>query len=91
MICCCCLGTQSTLREPLCAVDVPELRNEMKDIGEQVKSIEIKMEENNSALCDMLHVFANLLINAVDTEMERKIEERLGECASSNTDSSRSD
>jgi hypothetical protein len=36
----------------------------------------------------MLHVFANLLISAVDSEVERKLEERLGGRASPGTDSS---
>ncbi len=66
----------------------------MKDLRAQISSIEIKTEQNASAICglrDMLDVFANLLIPAVDREMDRKIEERLGGCSSPSTDSSRSD
>ena len=51
---------------------------------------ELKTEQNTSGLCnlrEMLHVFANLLINAVDIEVERKLDERLG----ATPDSSESD
>ena len=65
----------------------------MRDMGARVESVERRTEQNSSGLCnlhEMLHVFANLLISAVDSEVERKLEERLGGRASPGTDSSRS-
>ena len=95
MCSCPCLKTdRSALQEPLCQelreFAAPELRNEMNDIRAKVDSIELKTEQNASGLCnlrEMLHVFANLLINAVDREVERKLDERLG----ATPDSSESD
>lgn len=95
--CCCPPKAPSALREPLCSekeledkktTTITELQNEMKDIKQQVRSIQLTTEQNTSALCslrEMLDVFANLFITEVDSQIDRKIEERLG--ASSSSDS----
>ena len=81
---------RTALREPLCQelreIAAPELQNEMNDIRAKVEAIERKTEQNSAGLCnlrEMLHVFANLLINAVDSEVERALDERLGASPSS--------
>ena len=90
--CCCPPKAPSALREPLCSekeleltnkktTTITELQNEMKDIKQQVRSIQLTTEQNTSALCslrEMLDVFANLFITEVDSQIDRKIEERLG-------------
>lgn len=98
--CCCPPKAPSALREPLCSEKeleedkktdttiIASLQNEMKDIKQQVRSIQLTTEQNTSALCslrEMLDVFANLFITEVDSQIDRKIEERLG--ASSSSDS----
>ncbi len=95
--CCCPPKAPSALREPLCSekeledkktTTITELQNEMKDIKQQVRSIQLTAEQNTSALCslrEMLDVFANLFITEVDSQIDRKVEERLG--ASSSSDS----
>jgi hypothetical protein len=97
--CCCPPKAPNALREPLCSEKeledkktdttiIVSLQNEMKDIKQQVRSIQLTTEQNTSALCslrEMLDVFANLFITEVDSQIDRKIKERLG--ASSSSDS----
>jgi hypothetical protein len=97
MLCsCCCPKAPIGLREPLCEeMGTLELRNNMKDMKQQIESIQTQTEQTSLAICslrEMLDVFSNLFISAVDTEIDRKIEQRLGGRASPmSTDSSRSE